>query len=72
MSCFSGKKANKRDKIPRKKEIKTVKNIVMKTRTEIIKQLLNISSKRKDINYFNQLTNLSDEQLQKELEKCLN
>lgn len=41
-------------------------------RTEIIKQILSISIKRKDINYFNQLTNLSDEQLQKELEKCLN
>lgn len=37
-------------------------------RTEILKQILSISIKKRDIEYFNKLTSLSDEQLQKELE----
>lgn len=38
-------------------------------RTEIIKEILNISPKRKDINYYNYLVSLTDSELTKELKK---
>lgn len=41
-------------------------------KTQLIKEILNISPKRKDIEYYNYLTALNEEQLKKELAKYSN
>lgn len=41
-------------------------------KTQLIKEILNISPKRKDIEYYNYLTSLNEEQLQRELNKYSN
>ena len=38
-------------------------------KTQLIKEILNISPKRKEINYYKYLTSLDEEQLKKELNK---
>lgn len=41
-------------------------------KTQLIKEILNISPKRKEIEYYNYLTSLTEEQLKKELAKYSN
>ncbi|MGL5713286.1 MAG: hypothetical protein ACRCX2_09725 [Paraclostridium sp.] len=41
-------------------------------KTQLIKEILNISLKRKQIEYYNYLTTLSEEQLKQELAKYNN
>lgn len=41
-------------------------------KTQLIKEILNISPKRKQIEYYNYLTVLNEEQLKKELDKYNN